>query len=340
MSLHQRGTSRSDATSPRSTPSEYAEWAVGTYESWIEPLLAPLREPVLEGSDPSLWLDVCGPGDPHAPYRLFPGALFLLWVEALVGDEAIPAAAPIAAAVELLHNATLVHDDVLDGHSLRKGQPTIWGQRGQGVAVLAGDALWGSAISVLAGVAPGRLPGCLARLGRAVVDVAAGQLLDEPAAWARVAGRDQWAHWLAVCQGKLAIGSLGGPLAAYWSGNDALESALRVLLDEYSVVSQIINDFGDVMGFAGYHVKVRSRRPANEESRRKPTLPVIWAGGRDPNSAAELARLVAMARTEIASRKRQALAALEKLPLRTGARGRLRDFFASPSLPDVGEVIP
>ena len=48
---------------------------------------------------------------------------------------------PRAAAVELLHAASLLHDDLLDGGVVRRGEPSLWVQRGVKTAVLAGDML-------------------------------------------------------------------------------------------------------------------------------------------------------------------------------------------------------
>jgi len=50
-------------------------------------------------------------------------------------------AVPWAAAVELLHNATLIHDDIQDGDLLRRGQPTVWVRHGVAQAINAGDLL-------------------------------------------------------------------------------------------------------------------------------------------------------------------------------------------------------
>ena len=46
-----------------------------------------------------------------------------------------------AAAVELLHNATLVHDDLQDGDEVRRGEPTLWKKYGAGQAINAGDLM-------------------------------------------------------------------------------------------------------------------------------------------------------------------------------------------------------
>ncbi|PFG51521.1 geranylgeranyl diphosphate synthase type II [Marinobacter sp. LV10R520-4] len=57
-----------------------------------------------------------------------------------------------AACCELIHNASLVHDDLLDGDQLRRGQPTVWKRHGRGVALCAGDLLLCSAFAVASGL--------------------------------------------------------------------------------------------------------------------------------------------------------------------------------------------
>jgi geranylgeranyl pyrophosphate synthase len=60
-------------------------------------------------------------------------------------DHAIERVVPLAAAVELLHTATLVHDDLLDGSLLRRGNPTLNAQLGTGAVILIGDYLFARA---------------------------------------------------------------------------------------------------------------------------------------------------------------------------------------------------
>lgn len=56
-----------------------------------------------------------------------------------------------AAAVELVHSASLVHDDVLDGAALRRGRPTVMASGGRSMAVATGDLLFSRAFGLLAG---------------------------------------------------------------------------------------------------------------------------------------------------------------------------------------------
>lgn len=64
--------------------------------------------------------------------------------------EVAAAALPAAAAVELVHNFSLLHDDVLDGDVTRRHRPTAWSVFGVNAAILAGDALLTLALDVLA----------------------------------------------------------------------------------------------------------------------------------------------------------------------------------------------
>lgn len=78
--------------------------------------------------------------------RLRP-TLLLLVAEAAGGDWR--AALPAAAAVELLHNFSLVHDDIQDDSPLRRGQPTVWRLWGRPQAINAGDLLFAMAFAAL-----------------------------------------------------------------------------------------------------------------------------------------------------------------------------------------------
>jgi geranylgeranyl diphosphate synthase type I len=67
----------------------------------------------------------------------------MLSAAAAGGDPAV--AAPVGAAVELLHNFTLIHDDVQDESPTRRHRPTVWSIWGLGQAINAGDALFAAA---------------------------------------------------------------------------------------------------------------------------------------------------------------------------------------------------
>lgn len=56
---------------------------------------------------------------------------------------------PAAAAVELLHNFSLVHDDIEDQSGIRRGRPTVWATWGEAIAINAGDAMYALAFHAL-----------------------------------------------------------------------------------------------------------------------------------------------------------------------------------------------
>ncbi|CRK61655.1 Octaprenyl diphosphate synthase / Dimethylallyltransferase / Geranyltranstransferase / Geranylgeranyl diphosphate synthase [Alloactinosynnema sp. L-07] len=71
-------------------------------------------------------------------------------LSAVAAGGAPRAAVPAAVAIELLHNASLVHDDIMDGDRTRRGRPTVWAHYGVPLAILAGDALIALGFEVLA----------------------------------------------------------------------------------------------------------------------------------------------------------------------------------------------
>ena len=66
------------------------------------------------------------------------------------GQRSGPEAIRAATAIELVHMATLVHDDVLDAAPLRRGLPTVVANAGRRRAVAAGDLLFSRAFAILA----------------------------------------------------------------------------------------------------------------------------------------------------------------------------------------------
>ena len=69
-------------------------------------------------------------------------ALAILSAEAVGADAAV--GIPGGVAVELVHNFSLIHDDVIDGDVERRHRPTVWALFGVGQAVIVGDALLGA----------------------------------------------------------------------------------------------------------------------------------------------------------------------------------------------------
>jgi geranylgeranyl diphosphate synthase, type I len=127
------------------------------------------------------WVDQNdNPHNQPAGKRIRP-LLLLLCTEAVGGDwnNALPA----AAAVELLHNFTLLHDDIQDESPIRHGRPTVWQVWGKANAINAGDALFTLAYVALQrletrGVAPQTLIAIWRIFNQTMLDLTRGQHMD------------------------------------------------------------------------------------------------------------------------------------------------------------------
>ena len=111
--------------------------------------------------------------------RLRP-ALFLLSARG-GGRFSIEKALPLGAALELIHTASLVHDDVIDEANLRRGVPTLNAKWGQHISVLAGDFIFAAAFRLIAGRGyDERVSGLLAEL---VSNLAMGEIAETRASY-------------------------------------------------------------------------------------------------------------------------------------------------------------
>src|SRR5215831_11692607 len=104
-------------------------------------------------------------------------ALVLLVCQAVCG-EIVPAARDAAAAVELIHNFSLVHDDIQDHSELRRHRPTVWSLWGMPQGINVGDALFALAQVVLAAPGSALAARLTAELNRTALRLAEGQFHD------------------------------------------------------------------------------------------------------------------------------------------------------------------
>lgn len=107
--------------------------------------------------------------------RLRP-VLLLITLEAFGGniDEAMPA----AMAVEIFHNFTLLHDDIMDNADVRRGKPSVFAKWGGNVALLSGDAMLITAYKHLARIPASVLPRVMSIFSDMALEVCEGQQYD------------------------------------------------------------------------------------------------------------------------------------------------------------------
>ena len=225
-----------------------------------------------------------------------------------------------AAAVEILHNYSLVHDDIEDRDELRHGRPTLWSVYGIAQAINAGDAL--CAISFLtllhaaSHVRSERVVSMVRVLHEAHRVMCEGQSLDlqfERAArvslaeYYRMIGSKTGALFEAACV-------LGAQCAA---APNATVEASAALGRAYGTVFQILDDILGIWASSDATGKVA----ANDIARRKWTYPVVWALDQPPSPArAEIARAYALGRELGRSEVENVVTALDDLGAREAAR--------------------
>jgi geranylgeranyl diphosphate synthase type I len=85
-----------------------------------------------------------------------------------------------ASAVEMVHNFSLVHDDIMDNDEMRHGVPTVHKKYGMPLAILAGDVLFSKAFQIISNsrLSDSATTHLVSRLSKACVDICEGQLLD------------------------------------------------------------------------------------------------------------------------------------------------------------------
>ncbi len=180
-----------------------------------------------------------------------------------------------AVSVELVHAATLVHDDVLDGAALRRGRPTVVAAGGRLVATATGDLLFSRAFAELAG--SGSIEAVRA-LSRAASGLAAGELMQREDAWKSAVTLERY---LERCRLKTAVLFRGACELGAHSGGGAVDS-LGGFGEAIGLAFQLLDDILDVTGPPERTGKPRGADLLDGTV----TLPLIVARERDPELAA------------------------------------------------------
>ena len=151
----------------------------------------------------------------------------------------------IAAAVELLHNASLVHDDLQDDEKLRRGMPTVWAAYGKDVAICTGDILLSAAYGALSEVSnPKLIPSLLRRVHVRTAMVIQGQCSELSAKDCAVT---DLAQYEAIVIGKSgALLSLPIELAFIASGHETWTKRIQDAAHTFGVGYQMVDDLEDI----------------------------------------------------------------------------------------------
>jgi len=205
--------------------------------------------------------------------------LCLLTCQATGGDP--DQALPAAAAIELVHNFSLVHDDIEDNSPLRRQRPTVWKVWGVSQAINAGDGLFvlaHLAMQRLAdrGVPPRRVLTAFEILDEACLALTEGQYLDLSFEARLDVDVEQY---LSMIRGKTAaLFSAAAQLGALVAGSGPKSTArYRRFGENLGLAFQIVDD---ILGIWG-DPQMTGKPAASDIRQRKKTLPVVRALGEE-----------------------------------------------------------
>jgi heptaprenyl diphosphate synthase len=184
-----------------------------------------------------------------------------------------------AAAVELLHLASLYHDDVIDETKMRRGAPSVHTRWSNEVAILAGDFLFASG-SLLGARAGAEAPAILAR---ALADVCEGQIAETERVGDPNRSASQYVE--TIKRKTAALFRAAVELGAVTSGADPIVRERVIDFGEnLGLAFQMVDDLLDFVG----DPRVTGKTPGTDLREGVFTLPVLIASQRDPAVAAEL----------------------------------------------------
>ncbi len=186
-----------------------------------------------------------------------------------------PNAITVASAVEMVHNFTLVHDDIMDNDEMRHGVPTVHKKFGMPVAILAGDVLFSKAYQIIteSKLSANATTQLVSRLAKACVDVCEGQLLDVKMAEEKKIPTQ--AEYIAMIGKKTAalfdVSCSMGAICATTKSKDI--SNLSAFGRNLGIAFQITDDLIGVMG----DLKVTKKPVGNDLREGKKSLPILMA---------------------------------------------------------------
>lgn len=246
----------------------------------VRALVEPAMRTAVDTLDPNLatpatyhlgWTNERGEATPGSAGKGVRAAL------AVLGAEAVRAPAQDcisgAVAIELIHNFSLIHDDIMDGDRMRRHRRTVWDVFGIGDAIIVGDALHVLAFQVLASdLENQRSVRALERLTHATSAMIAGQAQDVALDRAPTATLAQCLAMEANKTGALLAQSIA--IGAELGGGDADQTTA---LEQYGMaIGRAFQAIDDVLGIWG-DPAVTGKPAGNDLRERKKSVPVAIA---------------------------------------------------------------
>lgn len=236
-------------------------------------------------------------------------------------------ALPAAASVEMIHNFSLVHDDIMDNDDVRHSVPTVHKSYGLPLAILAGDVLFSKAYQMIVencgklGISNSRICEMVSRLSTACVDVCEGQALDLGMAFEkRLVGEQEYISMITKKTAALfglscALGVLSAP-----SSTEKDTFALTQFGENVGIAFQLIDDLIGVIGDA----KLTGKSVGNDLREGKKTLPILLALQISNNDSREKILKVFAARNASKAKIEEAVKTISSLGIEEVVRDNAR----------------
>jgi octaprenyl-diphosphate synthase len=202
----------------------------------------------------------------------------------------------VAKVVELLHTATLVHDDVLDGAGMRRRIQTINRMAGVEVAVLLGDYLYAKAFHMAVQLPD---PACARFLADTVRVICQGEITQILHRFDLAFTETQ--YFQVIAEKTASLYAAGCRLGGHYAGGT--EGRLRALEEfglELGIAFQIVDDCLDLEG----DERVVGKSLGTDLSKGKITLPLLWLLHRDDGDGARLQQVLGLPEQEALRRLR------------------------------------
>lgn len=188
----------------------------------------------------------------------------------------------LAAVVEFIHTATLLHDDVVDESSLRRGRPTANTLFGNAASVLVGDFVYSRAFQMMVNVGDMRVLQVLADATNIIAEGEVLQLMN-----CRNADIDEESYLQVIRYKTAKLFEAAGRLGSILAGaTPEVEQAMAVYGSHLGTAFQLIDDALDYSGEAG----VIGKNIGDDLAEGKPTLPLIYAMRKGTAEEAALVR--------------------------------------------------